>query len=273
MKWRVLILLLVMAFPARAGVIQWRIALSASVVGDQLHCTMTVTNSGNEAARDVGGELDFNGARVALPTAPLVGAGHSLEMPLPAFPRPALPGKYPIIGRLNYADMNGYPFSAIVVHPQDFDTVPPALFAVRPVDIALNPSGAARVVVSWRGSGPIDAAVRLVAPSDLRVTRPEPGQRVVLQPGEQKEIEVALEAGDALEGSSYAAFLLLEGEENGLRHLGLGAIRITVAPALATTPRIRLAAGAVIAACALLMAWSLIRRRRSPGRTAPGPSA
>jgi hypothetical protein len=259
---RALILLSVLVLPASAGTIQWQQTLQSRVDTSGMICDLKLEHTGDEMAREVSVEVTFADSTVTGFLASEAAPGSRHHLAAVVFPKPAKPGWYPITARLKYADMNGYPFSSIIVGIQKVDTPPELLLAVKPVEIAVSGSGRGEVAIRWNGTEPIPVRARIIAPSEMSAKLPDATAGLTLEPGALRTIPVMFEARDALAGAKYVGYLILEGENDIAHHTGLGIIRLTILnPTAASTPW-RIVAWVILAVSALLLAWPLFKRLR-----------
>src|SRR5262249_19848043 len=104
---------LALASSARATI---TIQLSAETRLDQnVALTVVANNAGDEAARDVAPEVLYQGQRQQADALAALERGTKHDWAC-SLPPPSGPGTFPIVIRMHYADGNGYPLSALLVH-------------------------------------------------------------------------------------------------------------------------------------------------------------
>jgi hypothetical protein len=260
---RAFIALIVLALPVSAGTIQWQQTLQSQVDTRGVVVSMKFEHTGDEAARELGVELSFADSTATRFLANDAPPGSRHELPPLIFAKPETPGWYPVTARLKYADMNGYPFSSIIVGLQKVDTPPELLLAVKPIDLAVAGTGRGEVAVRWNGADSIAVRVRIISPSEMSAALPDGSEHVTLEPGAITRIPVEFEAGDALAGAKYIGYLVLEGENEEAYHTGLGIIRISILNPQNTSTPWRAIAWAILLASFLLLAWPLLKRLRT----------
>ncbi len=122
-----------------------------------------------------------------------------------------LPGTYPLIVLVDYADANGYhPFSS--VSPTSLVYKTPTVSRVSGVmqELSLTGKESKTLTLTIRNldDSPHDVDVKLILPRELKVTDEE--KIISIQPKEEEELGFQVSSFSALPGSSYVVVSLIE---------------------------------------------------------------
>jgi len=226
--------------------------------------TVAAENSGDEAARDVEPEVIYQGkltrgdALAALER----GARHEWKFDLPL---PPGPGTFPMTIRMHYADANGYPLSALLVHlvrtPGPAGPVRPTLSAG-----AMARFANARLLLENPGPQPVAGRVAVVLPSEFR-TEPEsmPAQ---VPPQGRVEVPFVVQNGSALTGSVYPVYAIFEYDLGGNHQTVVSDTSIKVVAIEPSQRRPMLIGVAALAAVIVVFGFALRRAGRRRGAPA-----
>jgi hypothetical protein len=230
--------------------------------------TLSAKNTGNEAAHDVEPEVAYEGkttkadALAALdPT-----ASHEWKFNLPA---PPGTGTYPIVVRLRYADANGYPLSALLVHLQR--TAGARSGPARPTLTSGSVSrfGNARLVIENPGPQPLAGRLTLVLPTEFQ-TDPENQPAQVPAQG-RNEMTLVFQNAGALAGSVYPIYATFEYDLDGIHHAVVSNTTVNVVTGSTGTrvPPLVIGGGALLLVIgALVLAWRSAAQRAARRRSA-----
>ncbi len=121
-----------------------------------------------------------------------------------------LPGIYPLVVLVDYADANGYPFSS--VSPTSLIYKTPTVSKVSGVmeELSLTGKETKTLKLTLRNLDDFshDVNVKLILPRELKVTDGE--KRVSIQPKEEEELGFEVSSFSALPGSSYVVLASIE---------------------------------------------------------------
>jgi|GEM_PF-580937 len=237
-------ILLLLAIPVQASYISMTMTLMVPqiVSENEFNINVTVVNSGDEPAHDVSLDLSlpdgFKHERVYL------GVSHPNMENVVSFKVTAdetvLPGTYPAIVKLHYADANSYPFSN--VGPIFIRYKQPTAIKLRATIDAVNLSAAG-------GESPLtmkitnldekarQIKVKLHLPDELRT--PEAEQTVTVGAKAIRSMTFPLETLGALAGSRYSVIATMEYEDDmhyGSYAQGMASIVDSVAPQETSLP-------------------------------------
>jgi hypothetical protein len=129
-----------------------------------------------------------------------------------------LPGNYPLVILTDYADANGYPFSAVSRDSITYKT--PTVYKVSGVFSELSLSGkqSKKLVLTLRNldSIPHDLKIKLILPRELKAVSED--SNVTIGTKEEKKIDFDVSSFSALAGSSYVVLASIEYEYNNLHY-------------------------------------------------------
>lgn len=160
---------LLAAFDATAAIL---IHPSAKArLAEQVWFDLSVTNSGDETARYLVPEVEFQGEakRGSLLAALEGGAQHEWRL---ALPPPSSPGAFPLIVRVRYVDAYGRPLSTVLVYAVRTPDCPPAAVRLafpKPWHIFIDRWALVRLLLENPGPTPLAGRVVTVLPAELRV--------------------------------------------------------------------------------------------------------
>ncbi|MFH1721709.1 MAG: NEW3 domain-containing protein [Candidatus Altiarchaeota archaeon] len=139
-----------------------------------------------------------------------------------------LPGRYPLILVIEYADANGYPFSAFAKTVFTYQKPAPSHIsgAIEPLEISEKGGGSTKLTLTNRDDQLQTVTVQLHVSKEL-VATPEI-QEVTIEPKSQKEIKYEIRSIGALPGSTYPYIAAITNEDEGLAHatIVMGQVKI-----------------------------------------------
>lgn len=222
--------LLAIYFPALALAthITLEINTTTRLEGDEGISQISLMNSGDEPAAQLQIHVELRGQRFSSPTVPQLDAGtrHETEIRFPL--TDMAPGRYHAIVRVDYTDLNGYPFTALsysrVVYGEDKS---PSVH-VQLSDTVLARQTRMQLRLRNLDSVTLPLEIKLALPRELTCEQPE---RLLEIPG-QREEQLLFEVRNfsALQGSRYTVFALVEYELAGTHSSTLVPARIEIVP-------------------------------------------
>lgn len=266
----VVLCVLGLAGTAQAGTISLQITTRTMVRQGLLSLELSVLNRGDEAARNLQAEGlgPGQGVRSALVVLlpPGQKAGLRLSWPLPDRAR----GRHAVAVRVQYQDLNEYPFSALAwgYYWLGRDTASP--LAVRAPAVQLAGSAEAALLLKNPLPRPLKVGVQVFAPQELSA-RAEPPALELPARG-QGRVVVRLRNFSGLPGGRYQVLVLLGSRQEGLASVKAVPLMVSLVaePGFWRRTRWWWALGALALLLAAGLGWWLARRRPR-GRDAPGP--
>ena len=224
----VFVLLFCCGAPLQASHITMQISATPLVRDNQLHCTVTIINQGNERADSVQIHLDFRGQRHSSDMQPYLNIGESYTTDF-AMPVVGLSsGRHPLVVILDYTDTNGYPFTALSStrffigedNPPKIHGAIEAIQLVRKERLELR--------VKNLDDTPREVSMRLILPREI--SSPRIGNQISLSGSGEQTVRFQLENFSALEGSTYQVFILMEYDDRGKHSCLFTPGTVTIAP-------------------------------------------
>ncbi len=198
-------------------------ALRFYIDGDRLVLSgmFTIDNSGDEIAPEVKPEINVAGIKWVGDKRllkPHQSEGWLIDASIPLQPE-VLEGAYPMIARISYSDLNGYPFSNVTVFPLTLGV--PVLGTARllplSVKVRMRPFSTqkfgADVMVYNLSQKLQEAKVSFITPKDLKVA-PQSAP-VKIEPGGFAGYQFNVENLTGLPGSVYLLYAVVEWKEDG----------------------------------------------------------
>ncbi len=255
-------LVLLAVSTAHAGRISINSGAEFALEEDTAVAKIWVQNDGDEAARDVQPTAQFFGRSAIGPKwatlAPKERQTHVFTLGDP----PALPGAYPFVLTIDFADLNQYPLTATNVMAMQAGPTGgrPGIFG-RAEPISLKKSGT--MTVALKNEENVDKAVRarVLGPRELAIVPNE--FDLALAANGKAEQQLAIDNFSALPGSTYPLFIVFEYELSGFHYTFVSVTQATVgAGGMSPVARRNLIALAGVAFAAVL-ALEIARRVRS----------
>jgi hypothetical protein len=257
-------LLLSSPHPAKGSYLTLLTDIRTSYDGKQLLLSVTVTNRGDEPALQVMVSADLNGKTVTGPLQERLGVGETYSATLKLDVALAREGEYAAVVKVNYADANRYPFSAISLAHFVHGTPRPAQIfgSLQTIDL----SDAGRLVLTMKNLDEKErnASIRLILPKEISAR--SLSAAAPLREGSVEEVRFDLKNLAALPGSSYPVYALIEYDEGAAHYTtsAKGVVRIINDPGFAKSNRTFLIGLAVLlgAGFVYLNVRSFMRKKR-----------
>ncbi len=212
-----LLLILIGSTQAFASYISLQTSVSSKVVNDVLQVTVSAVNKGDESAYNVQAEVRVGDQKVLAEGLQELEIDSTYKVSGKFKLGKIIPGQYPLIVVMHYADANMYPFSALNCQT----------FLYKTKDLPNDVFGAVKSTKFWKtgklkltlknlADSTINATANLITPRELTVEQ-GPG-KIALSAKGSKSVEFKLENFSALSGSSYQVFAISEYEKDS-RHI------------------------------------------------------
>lgn len=254
-------LLWMLANVSAYGQISLTLRAEVTTYPDRLEAAIFVSNQGREEARDIELHVGPPGD-VTLPSQAVLAPGSSYEGRVSVPVTIGVPGRYPLRVTVQYRDMNGYPFSAILC--ANFfrgEETTSELFGTIAAE-PLEGSGRLRVRLKNLARERRDFSLEMFTPRELSCA--DPG-KLSLDAGEEREVVVELQNFSALAGSRYPVYAIAQYEREGRHYTAILTTTVQVAAAVGLFARYR--TWLVVAVVAMLLIGIisvLMKRRRYP---------
>lgn len=201
---------------AEAGTISISSSIRQTLDDRGLGLTIKVSNSGDEAAKDVQVHVELQDATWSGPKWDILKTGEEKTHTVILDSLPAAPGAYPVFVTIDFSDLNMYPFTAldVVVIRTGQDTARPEIFAkAAPVQVG----GKGRVRFTLKNLDSVAKRVRVTVfgPRELSFST----ESLFLDLPADAELSESLRVSNfsAQPGAGYPLFLIYEYDQDG-RH-------------------------------------------------------
>jgi hypothetical protein len=264
--------------PSVAGSIGIVTEVSAAIEGGFLAVAVRLTNKGDEPAHTVGPAVQFGSHEARGDVRAVLPPSDSMTMNA-RIPVDVAVGQWPLVTRIDYADVNGHPFQAMHVAVVSSPSSSPALVAVVDVNAHVaGTSGGVQTHLKGLSEAAQQLRLRFLVPRGLEVAPAEVS--LALEAWGDAVADATIANRAALAGSRYPVFVVAEYNEDGVPHAALGSAVVEIRGADSEHGR-----GLLVGAAALIGAWIVVvvrlRRRRPPGTSAalrapevpPGPDS
>lgn len=215
--------------PAFGGVITMETMVDPGIKDGAVQTTIRVTNKGDEAAQNVQIEMDLFGTSLSSPPTETLAPTQSHSVTLTSPVTVSRTGRYPVVVRVNYTDVNSYPFTASALAFLTNGDAPPSRLFGTLKGMTLSDKGRLEMTVKNLENTEKTVTARLILPKEL--TADLTTQEIVLSPGAQKVILTPITNLAALPGSTYTVFGLFEYEQGDSHYTTSvsGQIKVTAA--------------------------------------------
>jgi len=122
-------------------------------------------------------------------------------------------GSYPFVAKIVYHDANRYPFSIIAFNPINYGKVSASevVGSIKNLDVEEGGFGGTVLKIKNSGERRREVRVKLYLPNELKGNVEK--EKIVLAPGEEKNLNIEITTRGALKGSSYSIGATLEYED------------------------------------------------------------
>lgn len=178
---------------------------------DELMVSVEVTNNGDEPAYYVTGNVEVGGHSKVGDTREILDVKESFKIKFD-FKLPFdKPGNYPVLIRVDFADGNQYPFSALSLRHINYgEAISPRIFGkMDPLQIAKK--GKVRLKLKCLDEKEKALTVRLILPKEISTS--DPVRKIEFKPGKEEDISFRISNFSALVGANYPIYALMEYED------------------------------------------------------------
>jgi len=207
------------AAPARAKTISITIAQKTELRGTTLASTVTIGNTGDEAAKSVAPTLRFADKQARGKMRPELQPNTTFDEELTLEAGQLGEGRWPFQVSVDYADANQYPFQALLVTTLVQGNPPPAKVSVPEIaSSGIAESGTLKIRFKNLSATERDSSYRIAVPEGLEASQPT--GTVHLAAWAEATESVSVVNRTALAGSRYPVFVSIEYDDGGV-HQGV----------------------------------------------------
>lgn len=212
------------AFPSHASYIRILTRFTTNPTVDGARLRLFIKNTGDETAHAVQCMASIASTTMYTDAVSVVQKGLEIEKDLFFKIRFPSPGSYPLVIKTVYQDKNGHRFSVISCGFYVHKKLGRPELIIGSAETAIPEKGQSSIDFIVRNSGQNirNISFQLHLPDELLADNAK--KKIALSPGESQKISFMITSLSALEGSSYAVWLLGEYEdaENSLHYTGYG---------------------------------------------------
>lgn len=219
-----LICLLALALPAQAGKLVIAVTTEVLVQEANLEIKLKVANRGDEEALDVRAELPTYPEARKSKLIPRLEPGRSVELKLITPRQAAQPGRYAVLARVNYHDLNGHPYSALSHGLYFLAEDQSSSLIVEAEEVSLSDRETVEIKLINTQPHDLPFNVLIAAPKELSAGPFNGPERIPARDKEWASFDIWNLAGRA--GSRYPVMLVLTHQEGG-RHT-TKVVRLTI---------------------------------------------
>lgn len=255
-------LALLVAATAHAGRISINSGAEFALEEDEAVAKVWVQNDGDEAARDVQPSAQYFSRTLVGPKWATLAPKERQTHVFPLGDPPALPGSYPFVLTIDFADLNQYPLTATNVMAMQAGPSGgrPGIFA-KAEPVSLKKTGTMTIAVKNEDNVEKAVVARVLGPRELAI---DPNAfDLSLAAGGRSEQRLSIANFSALPGSTYPIFIVFEYDLSGFHYTFVSVTQAAVgAGGMSPGARRNVIALAGIAFAAVL-ALEIVRRVRA----------
>ncbi|UCG11768.1 MAG: hypothetical protein JSU72_14750 [Deltaproteobacteria bacterium] len=211
---------------AFAGTISLETTTKTRVVDGKLDLTVTITNSGNEAATRVMLHPEVQGLELKPQSLDSLASGETLSVTwkraLPSWP----PGTYTAVVRVVFADAKGEPFTGLSFNTFSYQESGRSDVVLEGAPLGLEDEAILGISVKNNGNTEKSVSLRLVLPDEIRCA--SPNKRLALPARSEAKESFALTRVSGLTEGSYPVVLIARYLEQGKHYSTAVAVEVAV---------------------------------------------
>jgi hypothetical protein len=194
--------------------------VNAIVENGKLEISIATTNKGDESAFSTQAEVKVLGKTILLEKLNelIVDGTYQAKASIPL--TGIIPGEYPVVTTIHYADANQYPFSAINCQKFSYKTQgQPAILFGTLRRVTLWEEGDTTLALKNLDANPIDFSLRVAAPNELTIVDLPAKNNIKAKSG--IDLPIKIKKFSALSGSSYQIFGIVEFTKDGIHQTSI----------------------------------------------------
>ena len=253
--------IIVLFFLVYLGLVSFasHIALSTTVaekvVGDHLRISVSAVNKGDESAYNVRAEIRIGQQKLLAQKVPVLAVNETYQVQQEVKLNYRLPGEYPLIVTLRYADANLYPFSAVSCQTFLYKTkASPSEISGTISSVTLDKKGKMKLTLNNKSGSRTDVSNFWVIPNELATKINY--RKIKIPPRSARGVILELDNLSALDGSAYEIYAVSEYEKDNLHKTNItpGMVKIAGSKNIFGVNRLFLMAAAIILALFFVVA-------------------
>ena len=211
---------------AVAGSISQQIHTTCTVTDKGVIVKVTTTNIGREAAVNVQIQVLFQGKKHSSQIRPRLEPGQYFTAMVSLLPDLKMAGSYSVEVRVNFHDLNGYPFSSLSYGSVVFKEGVNTEVFIEPSEVILAKRSKLELEILNMDQENREIKIRLAVPRELNVTPSE--KTLTLKARGRQKVSFRLENFSALPGSVYAILGFYEYVADGRHFTGVSESKVNV---------------------------------------------
>jgi hypothetical protein len=210
------LLIVLSAHSVLAGYIRLDTEATSVVEGERLKVSITLTNSGNEPAYNLQGEIETGDKRIPITEKKELAVNESYRVEPFLDLKPEKPGSYPLIVTFYYRDSNRHLFSSITCTTFAYEKEPLPLIFGQLEPVTFSRKARLRLRLNNLGERELKTSTRLVVPKE--VTAEGEAKECLVPSRGKSSLLFHVKNFCALPGSRYPVFCVTEFERREMHH-------------------------------------------------------
>jgi len=251
-----LITLLLVSF-AYADYITIETNVESQVEGNILNNEVKITNLGDEYAFNVRASLILGGNDYKSITKETLSVGESFKFNKSTEIPYLIKGTYPLITKVDYQDSNNYPFQALSVSSFNLINITISNVEVRLENTKLSDKGTLNLLILNKDNKEKDIIITLYASEEIEIVNTP----IITKLKNNLKLNFDLERANALSGSNYAVFAVVEYDENNKHFTSIGSANVEIVDFIPDEKNIT-SKIFIISFIALLLFYIFVKKKR-----------
>jgi len=251
-----LVIVLLVSF-TYAGYITIETNVKSQVEGNILNNEVKITNLGDDVAFNVRASLILNRSVYESRVKETLGAGESFKFNKSIEIPYLIKGTYHLVTKVDYQDSNNYPFQALSVSSFNLISIATSNVEVRLENTKLSDKGTLNLLILNKDNKEKDIIITVHAPEEIEIINTP--IRTKLK--NNLKLNFDLERGNALSGSNYAVFAVVEYDENNKHFTSIGSANVEIVDFIFNEKNI-ISKIFIISFIALLLFYIFVKKKR-----------